>query len=838
MNTRFSLLKKLSVAIILFSTCFAGLDSRIMDTNDQLNTTLITHLSGGACETLVLKEDTVIIGSGNSLIALFINSDSAIQKISSNLVQGQIRDLIATDDFVYVLSEGEESEGWYSVISLVDISSISSDFRIVGSIKLQDFIEDFTYSENRIFLYCGESAELNIINIENPIFPYIEKVITRYDMQDNNWPTGPVQFEFKDSLMYYVGDEIVAMKVSDSLEFEIVARCGDILDMPIDMVINDSYLYISQMPGFSIYDISTPESVSLTERVENFDGSDYSSLFIKNDYLYLLSEMLLLIYDIGNPQFPELIASYYPDDALTDIAVFNSRMYISQYGDGLIALDHKEQIISEPIGKYQPFGFLKNLYIKGNKLYAITTNSEFYIIDISDLASPTTIGSIMISGYPGDIIVSDSIAYIAGPKIINIIDVTDPANILKVDSIDINEYSPSLDLVNEYLYVADGLRGLKIFDVSNLISPILVGSYSNDRLDAAHILVKGNYAYILNFAYRRLSIFDISDSSSPSLIQEIQVNVGLYAKSSIWLNRLYIPTSQSITDIYSQNVEIFDISNPGLPIPIGKFNLDDKIFSICGTSGDYLFTISRLNGLKIYNITNPSQIQEKGYYTLSGSYQWNGSLIVRNNIVMIGNNNGLYIIQNNNNSLPSLVNDLSDTTITRNSEFLFEYNAFDVDGDKLSFQLNNQYPGFHIDEELGVLEYVPGVIQQDTSYQLIVAINDTKSTKRDTAEITFIGANSIYTADSQIPDCFALGQNYPNPFNSNTTIMYNIPEKSHVKISIYDIYGRSVHTLVDQDKNPGRYNVIWDASGMSSGIYFCQFQVNDIIQTKKLLLVK
>ncbi|RKY55519.1 MAG: glycoside hydrolase, partial [Candidatus Neomarinimicrobiota bacterium] len=79
---------------------------------------------------------------------------------------------------------------------------------------------------------------------------------------------------------------------------------------------------------------------------------------------------------------------------------------------------------------------------------------------------------------------------------------------------------------------------------------------------------------------------------------------------------------------------------------------------------------------------------------------------------------------------------------------------------------------------------------------------------------------------------------YPNPFNLITSISYNIPEISRVKISIYDISGRFIYTLVDQQRNPGRYSIYWDASTASSGIYICRFKANNFIQTKKMVLIK
>ncbi len=94
-----------------------------------------------------------------------------------------------------------------------------------------------------------------------------------------------------------------------------------------------------------------------------------------------------------------------------------------------------------------------------------------------------------------------------------------------------------------------------------------------------------------------------------------------------------------------------------------------------------------------------------------------------------------------------------------------------------------------------------------------------------------------------IADDFKLYQNYPNPFNPTTTIKYQIPsnvkgQMANVKIIVFDILGREVKTLVNEQKPTGIYEFIFDGSKLSSGIYFYQLSAGDFIQTKKLMLIK
>ncbi|HJY62892.1 MAG TPA: T9SS type A sorting domain-containing protein, partial [Ignavibacteria bacterium] len=79
-----------------------------------------------------------------------------------------------------------------------------------------------------------------------------------------------------------------------------------------------------------------------------------------------------------------------------------------------------------------------------------------------------------------------------------------------------------------------------------------------------------------------------------------------------------------------------------------------------------------------------------------------------------------------------------------------------------------------------------------------------------------------------------------NPFNPQTTIQFDVPlGNTTVKLEIYDILGRNVFTLLNQQLKPGKYSAAWNASGYSSGIYFCAFYTNNkLISTNKLILVK
>ena len=89
-----------------------------------------------------------------------------------------------------------------------------------------------------------------------------------------------------------------------------------------------------------------------------------------------------------------------------------------------------------------------------------------------------------------------------------------------------------------------------------------------------------------------------------------------------------------------------------------------------------------------------------------------------------------------------------------------------------------------------------------------------------------------------IPSKVQLLQNYPNPFNPSTSIRYALPHADHIRLKVFDVLGREVATLADGMQNAGFHEVLWNARGMSSGIYLCRLVSGTSSETKRLSLVK
>jgi len=114
------------------------------------------------------------------------------------------------------------------------------------------------------------------------------------------------------------------------------------------------------------------------------------------------------------------------------------------------------------------------------------------------------------------------------------------------------------------------------------------------------------------------------------------------------------------------------------------------------------------------------------------------------------------------------------------------------------------------------------------------------------ADNNFRGAAWVYTRvelnvrelGGEVPLQFDLGQNYPNPFNPSSNIRFQIPNFGHVRLTVFDLLGKEIISLVNEELSPGSYEEKFDGGGLSSGVYFYRLQTGMFVKTRKLLLQK
>ncbi len=106
------------------------------------------------------------------------------------------------------------------------------------------------------------------------------------------------------------------------------------------------------------------------------------------------------------------------------------------------------------------------------------------------------------------------------------------------------------------------------------------------------------------------------------------------------------------------------------------------------------------------------------------------------------------------------------------------------------------------------------------------------------ASLMATGTTSVPGSEGGIPAAFSLSQNFPNPFNPSTNIQFSIVNRQLTIVTVLDLLGREVKTLVNEVKEPGTYTVNFDGSNLASGIYFYKLTAGEFVRVCKMILIR
>jgi Secretion system C-terminal sorting domain/Beta-propeller repeat len=135
-------------------------------------------------------------------------------------------------------------------------------------------------------------------------------------------------------------------------------------------------------------------------------------------------------------------------------------------------------------------------------------------------------------------------------------------------------------------------------------------------------------------------------------------------------------------------------------------------------------------------------------------------------------------------------------------------------------------------------DYASGVVTSDTDRVFVTGSANNSGTGIVFYTLRYSNISAIEPISGNLPVDYSLQQNYPNPFNPSTSIRFDIPKASNVKVLVFDVLGREVGVLADEYLRAGEYRVEWNAVPYSSGIYFYTLKTDNFTQTKKMILTK
>ncbi|HSW55129.1 MAG TPA: T9SS type A sorting domain-containing protein [Ignavibacteriaceae bacterium] len=626
-----------------------------------------------------------------------------------------------------------------------------------------------------------------------------------------------------------------------------------------DIEINGSFAYL--LWPFTVINISDPYNPQII--FSQIIGNAAQVLEIDSNYAYLGDFSAIRIIDIIDPYNPVTLgASSVTGEFVSSVAVMGDYMYATTYNGFVIDIfnisNKNNPIWVNGYDIWSPGG---GLFIKDSTLYAGTGLSpKFKIFNISNPTQPQLIAGLDYPSIPLNISVVDSVALFsigtAGLAAVNINNNNNPTEIFNIhstyspfyiknfsddssllisfysgfDIFNINDItSPDylgsyftshviskMDIKNNLLYCSAGYGGLKIIDYSDPEKLEVVGQYQNTS-PFRDVEVGDSIAYVLTD--HSLVLINIKETEYPYFVSEFNFTEVLTFSRSILLIDSII-----IAPIREKYLGIIDVTDPYLPTLVDSFpsysdvvdlairneilysaeNVSIQIYdlstlppqnigSITGgasfsviADGEMLF--SYMDGLSIHNIENPAVPVFINNYQLYGSGISYADIVKFEEYISIALGNNLEIINVSNPTDPYLV------AYSRNSD---AYGLATTGS--LIFKGNIQR---------GILVYNADFI------------------------------SSIKNETNSLPTQLALFNNYPNPFNPLTIIRYKIPQRSFVSMKVYDVLGNLVTTIVNEEKSAGSYEVEFNGTGLTSGIYLYQLHAGSLVVSKKMILLK
>ncbi|MEE9554069.1 MAG: T9SS type A sorting domain-containing protein [candidate division Zixibacteria bacterium] len=371
-----------------------------------------------------------------------------------------------------------------------------------------------------------------------------------------------------------------------------------------------------------------------------------------------------------------------------------------------------------------------------------------------------------------------------------------------------------LQVRDTFVYIAGRQPNLQIVDVSNPTAPYIAGILDSTA-DIYNISVGDEYAFLAN-GYSDLSIVDVRDQSDPLFVMSYECGgvvhdvvvfnniayvIDCYRlhilditnmlepilMSEILINsndarELYIKESYAfITDYHGEAMKIVDIYDPYNPefiVSIDDLSRTEDIFV-----HDNHAYIPSTEGLQIIDVSNPDEPFRVGQY--DSEYAFEKIYCEGDYAYLAAGNRGVIILDISNPSNPVLI--------------AFYASSFCKD-----LFVENGYIYAIISSRLDILQFLPTIINESLD-------------------------PAIRIASIQI---------YPNPFNASTTIRYDLPNESEVRIEIYDLLGRNTKTLLAGTQPAGSHSIVWDAEDVSSGVYFYRIEAGDYNETRKCVLLK
>ena len=825
-----------------------------------------------ATKTVVVISNTAYVSNDYGLVIFDVSDHANPVELGHIGVPSWSNRFVIQGQYAYVSCR----KSGFAIVDINDVSSLS----IVNYTEVEDEVWDITVDGNIAYLAVPQG--LVIYNVYDPSSPqFVQKFVFNYTRNHFPYTVTLPPASINDILYYNDGETLFTLDISTPtspvvLQEDDFTGGGVTWDTPL---FSNGYMYVPHNMSLHVYDISNPASPQLVYAgLDCFPTTIYSAA-INDDILILTHwQQGWGTVDISDPTNPQLI-HYYSQTYGTGFGAATlegNTLYLSNNQKGNYAgwrvriIDITDPVNAVLLGEMEPneegfvsahdiieremglyaivaqenytnyygaqsyAGFMRILYVadpnnanlistleipacgvavaaendyavvRGYKQATYGYKSYIYLIDISNMSSPYIAEEELLYGgwayyFPHSLCLHNRVLYVVANGLLKIYEITGSTTLNEIGSIIINTNPNSVTVRAEgskiYAYVTVSDAGFHIYDVTNPENIYLKSFYYNggDYRDA-HI--QDDYAYAVLFD-TTVQIIDITDNNCVP-VNNFFVS-GEYAWGITVENNLAFVNVSTNLDRY---LNVFDIDDPLNPIDLGTYR----------TSGNVQTTSLTNNGKYMY-------VSE--YYDFS-----------------------IYHPLFNFKPLPfSLLTPEDDTEFGINEDIDFSWEeSEDANGDVISYTLN-----------IWNMTWDTNIITEDTtailsvnslpdfgiySWTVIASDGEYQQSANETFNFNYINNVGIGNFPSQNFERNGLLQNYPNPFDQLSVISYQLSVSGKVLLKVYDVMGNEVATLVNEQKQPGKYEVEFDGTNLPSGIYYFRFTVGKYSQMKKMLMIK
>jgi len=502
-------------------------------------------------------------------------------------------------------------------------------------------------------VYMGIGQRLVISDFTDPANPVI---VGRTDML----PAGLKFITVAQDYVYAISYDYLlrVFNVTDPAQPVEIATFG-FPAPPEDLAISGGYAYVALYKGLEIIDISNPAH---PKYVGDFPISNTNRVVNNGSYLSVASWDGITILNISDPVHP-VQKGFYKDDSPGYLAISGSYLYSADNYTGLTIIDISDpstpfQLSVYPWGELSTGYFPEGISLAGKYAFIINDNDGLLVINVADPSEPVKAGSLYIED-PSALKASGPIAYVLATQGVFAVGLTVRARPVAVGSYEPPQIALGVATSDTYAYVTFN-HGLNIYDVSDPITPTLVGSTPTKAYDIA---LSGNYAYVGGCwqGCWGIEIINITDPANPFPAGNLHTGLNYYSGLVASGSYLYGVSGTYIPHYHpTSHIEIFDITDPVNITRIATYystGLDHGV-AISGTYayiavGKFDDYSTYIGGLHVVDVSNPSSPVKVAEYTCEDELGGGGyGIAIDHSYAYLGCTEGLYVLDVSDPSYP------------------------------------------------------------------------------------------------------------------------------------------------------------------------------------------